>query len=1404
VDLQQKIWETNLNVMDSSETENSSRPGPTCTTNDDDEKPLATMFRSLTPGSSIASISLSTASSSNNSSNNNYYQRRFNGTKRRTELLEKLSKKTTINISPNRKESTTKIVDIDDAPEIPIDKKDNENGNGNGKCRKLLSPPSLKLSTTYTDIITANVIGESEEVDVIGTTRTRIDCVNINTSSCIPDTSTCINIDIDTDRNSFDDGRPVLEPSFSTPNRHNQRQRQPLHLEIDGIEHGQLSHHNHDQQQQKLQGSEQEEDEGERRINEQPAIQYYRIVYRGVVALLSNEPTDTDTSSSSSNISSSNKKSGKYLGFGEIIASSNERLIEDVTLHPTKATAYGLRRNNNPSPRRLGSAVDSPILAEVWEKEVQQQKQIPLIPHSPPQSLVSDMSTFTNNTAITTYSTTTTTTTASASATTSTSAPIKMRKVIRVDRVITGGYALDANEESEAVVAGPSSLPISFFSTNDNVKSHDMTPKRGNIQCVTVPLLCSSSLPIPDDNYNNTTSNTVAIQQLSSEKKDNNENRNDNNNDNNPHHGYIFSTQSNVQIAIPIDIVPICEQGSFMYRVICSTPVPIFTGPCFDAPSTKGILIPGSIHEVCLRLVQEEEQDHTTKTTTNDSNSSVSISFLRLTRRRGWVADRKLITRRGGHNTYRNKIKDSISNIKSNCSFIPLMKEISNEEVDECGLSVTSRVTSGFTMSSTLVTPVSAANRRHRPPRRKRGDGRMNGLIDSNPLPRHVVGPSLQYRNDASNNNNDASSLTDTSTSIHNSQNHDPRTILSPSSNVSLLSDDASSLDHANKSYGGTLSPDRSVARSTASSSVHRASFFLMRVNAPRGLKILDAPHFQVNNLIHGSHATISSGGASTGNNLHHHHDALSTSTYSSTKDGIYGKAGNQSIFQTMTGHHTTTMTSKTSNSAIFDSITKARKLPRGSVFEATKRLVESNVFSQGAGLIKLSDHSGWAIVPRQDELNDQYISYSGALAYTREGEATKAFEEVGNSIGNNRQDTVFLRVLSRNGVSVHLPPTSNTDSDVDISPSSSAAGSSLVSSMNGLPLLKGGVSQESDIASSVASSFLDSMFRTPKKGRDLESNESKRDYQNNNYQRPPTSKRHVISTIIPCGTCVEVDRWVDPPDMGRYLFKNEFARLRGGQGWIPRFVNGKPVVETGTPPKFRFGSFWFRVRERRGIKVRLGPSRRASSIKSDDGVYFRFECGEFLRASEVVTFFRHNSTRESFAKLYRNRHVRLRTGELRPLSSLTAQAEWVQVFGDREMFLDECTTEPRIERHRQGWRYNVVLDVKITIRKGPSFEAETDGVVLLGGESVLVNERVTGPDDSITWLRLKDGQGWAHNIGQNGESLMILHSLRHRLAGAGRPTKPGRSKQEEIAYNTIIARLFHSDVPGDSPPRRL
>jgi hypothetical protein len=624
---------------------------------------------------------------------------------------------------------------------------------------------------------------------------------------------------------------------------------------------------------------------------------------------------------------------------------------------------------------------------------------------------------------------------------------------------------------------------------------------------------------------------------------------------------------------------------------------------------------------------------------------------------------------------------------------------------------------------------------------------------------------------------------------------HDPRAIVSPSSNISLLSDGSSSLDATNKSYGGggggPLTPDRSVARSVASSSSNYPSYFLMRVNAPRGLKILDAPHFQVNNLIHGGHANHVSG---SGNVSH------PPNNYSPMKDGVGQTGGNQSIFQTMAGQ--TAMTSKISNPAVFDSITKSRKLPRGSVFEASKRMEASNAFSQGAGLIKLSDNSGWAIVPRQSELDDQYRTFSGSLAQTREGEATRAFEEVGNALVDESHSTLFLRVLTKGGISVSLPPVPTSESDVETSPTSSTTGSSAPSGVNGG--LPGQIlSQDSDVASSVGSSFLDAMFRTPpKKGRDSESHDSRLAHAL--PHRPPTVERP-MSTVIPCGMCVEVERWADPSDPEHGMYKNEFARLRGGQGWIPRFSNGRPIVENVSPPEFRFGSFWFRVQDQRGIKVRLGPSRRAPSIKSEEGVYFRFECGEYLRASEIVTFFRRNDTIECFAKLYRNRHVRLHTGEgeVRSLVSLTAQAEWVQVFGDGELYLEECATEPRIERHRQGWRYNVVLDARVSVRQGPSFDSETVGVVLLGGESVLINERVTGPDDSITWLRLKDGQGWVHNYGQKGESLMIPHSLRHRVKTiGGQSGRQGRGG-EEIPYNTIIARLFHSDVPGGQSPSK-
>jgi hypothetical protein len=158
----------------------------------------------------------------------------------------------------------------------------------------------------------------------------------------------------------------------------------------------------------------------------------------------------------------------------------------------------------------------------------------------------------------------------------------------------------------------------------------------------------------------------------------------------------------------------------------------------------------------------------------------------------------------------------------------------------------------------------------------------------------------------------------------------------------------------------------------------------------------------------------------------------------------------------------------------------------------------------------------------------------------------------------------------------------------------------------------------------------------------------------------------------------------------------------------------------------------------------------------------------------------------------------------------LTAQGEWVQIHDDEknEQFLQECTTgPPRIERHKQGWRYKVVATSGAVIRKGPSFEAEVSDLYVAYEESVVVSERVSSPaENGVTWLRLKEGQGWLHDIDRDTrENVLIPHSFRQRaMAPNGRPSKSRRpeghhdDKHQQIAYNTIIARLFHNDLPHD------
>lgn len=318
------------------------------------------------------------------------------------------------------------------------------------------------------------------------------------------------------------------------------------------------------------------------------------------------------------------------------------------------------------------------------------------------------------------------------------------------------------------------------------------------------------------------------------------------------------------------------------------------------------------------------------------------------------------------------------------------------------------------------------------------------------------------------------------------------------------------------------------------------------------------------------------------------------------------------------------------------------------------------------------------------------------------------------------------------------------------------------------------------------------------------------------------------------------------------------FARLRGGQGWIPlSFLGERYSVVLEPPPEVRIGSFWYRVQAEGGIKVRRGPSRGARSIKTDDGgEHFRFECGEFLRASEVCTIFGRDrgggggggtgadvapaegrdrgaataggakQSPECFAKLYRNSHIQTHRlsqarngGTHRSLDSLACPGEWVQVYGNGRLYLEECINPPRIERHREGgWRYNSVSEAGVRVRRGPSPLAEPVGKVLRAGESVLVNERVTGHGERATWLRLSDEGGWVHDTDGDGEVVMIAHSLRHRTkkelggsaAAVAQPPSAGGTHAVEgasarggnnasAAYNAVISRLKFPSEPVSS-----
>lgn len=852
-------------------------------------------------------------------------------------------------------------------------------------------------------------------------------------------------------------------------------------------------------------------------------------------------------------------------------------------------------------------------------------------------------------------------------------------KALRVDLVLTGGYATDASS--------------CFCDTDIDAE----TPKRSNIVDYSI-----KRTPYTDSRDGDKDSSLERF------------------------YGYIFPEKKNVVIVERLQTKPIVDVGTFLYKIVSSNPIPVLTGPCPDAPKTRALLLPDSVIEVSLRVCF-----HT---------ATRKPSFLRLNHRRGWIADHIILSTVG---------KASVGKLAL------VAVELSSDGV----ITRDDQSLPGF--SSSVSFPLSTHRRRHKPPRRL-VTGTSAETSSEKFLPHQVAGKLQTLRNKIA---------------VPNLLQSDR--LATPCSNISILSDDSSFDNTFNNRQALPTSPDTSFstansATSSRSKSVTQSHFFLMRVTAPEGLRILDAPHFQVNNLIRGKQ---------NGN------------FYSMQSVGVNGCSvspikTNSSIFQTMSSRIAPSATSITSNTLMHDSASKIRVLPLGSLFEASRRMEKTGAFKLGIGLIKLSDNSGWAIVPHP------YTDHNGVVERD-EKESVHSFEEVGSAVLSSwtsqlteRNETVeqhWVRIVTRGGVRVYCAVSNGCTSDEETSPSSSKGSSSISGSIVG-STLPPETSSDSDIASSVGSAFLDALFRTPKK----RGNDTNLDRQAMAKQETTASSLH---PEIACGCFVAVEPRKKLAS-GR-SYGHEFVRMKGGQGWIPVLFSGKVTAVNTPAPDIKYGSYWYRVQSLHGIKVRSGPSRKAQSIKSDHGVHFRFECGEFLRVSEVVTAFSNDGIAiECFAKLYRNRHIQLQqqgTDSVQ-LAYLTSQSEWVEVFRENEQFLGECAFEPRIERHRQGWRYNVVPDSGIEVRKGPSFSSEKTGIILFGGESILINERVFSHDEGITWLRMLDGQGWVYDCDAKGNNTMIPHSLRYRTKFSGTPQKADVGMDgKEVAYDAIIARLFHS-----------
>ena len=786
------------------------------------------------------------------------------------------------------------------------------------------------------------------------------------------------------------------------------------------------------------------------------------------------------------------------------------------------------------------------------------------------------------------------------------------------------------------------------------------------------------------------------------------------------HHGYLLLENKFGQVIAesitpskPGKVGPSYETGSFVYRVRASSPVRVLSGPDINAPSMKCALLPGTMHNVSFRVSLPVLDQNDSDDILVDDADAGEVKFLRLAHRKGWVADRKI-----------GAVGDDFKRLRVSY----LMEDISEEQnLNNTSLSLMSPSgsvnmshsldCSSLNLSvsaSSVTTPPNANSKRHRRSKRRcRETQNISTMLHDNRRP----GDSFDTESSA--------------------------TGFGSGTVVSTTTD-----SFMNKKFGSRIEV-----------------FYLNRVLAPRGLKILDAPHFQVSELIH----------TPTEQNKIRTQSPAGISPFARTNATI----GSSSV---------------DSSPSSFGALKKGQRirfLARGQCFEASSRMESTDaasLYTSGQGLVKLADGSGWVIIPHHQDLVTQYETFKGSSVDSHE---ILAFEELGEATINKlslpsdrfnspdkshtsttklkNQRLHWLRIVSTNGVKVLLPPAEmvqrfNNEQSNNTPPK-------FPTSIKHSPS-----SHDSEVASVVSSSFFDSVWNkvTPSKQKGSASsiatttNASNKQFghQQFAYANQPRNLPLPPVAVIACGMVVPIESYNGAASGSA---ERNFVRLFNGQGWIPQRVVGTVCACEVGAPEARFGSFWFRVQSHIGIDVRHGPSCEAPFITSDCGHSFRFECGEFLRASEVLTIFqkasndKSDSKVECFARLYRKNQGFIadasdetNISRYSSIQYLTSPGEWVMVHSSDELFLEECSTPPSVERNREGWRCSTITDV--SIRTGPSYQADATGKVIRADEEFFVTEKVRSGDDDVIWFRLKNDEGWVHSSTEGGVETVHCH----------------------------------------------